>query len=252
MFPFGHLGGQRFPLLDITCLLTRQGIQVAVYLVQADFHGALGGLEGVELTLTGGHGNLLVTKFHPHLLQRQLQGGLLELQGRLFLGGLREASLERGNLGLKFGDLILAPQDAGRCLAGGALCSTSKHPQPSENLARGRDKVPASPCPSRQTQGGVQVGHNQGATKQSRHQRRNRGLDFEHRQGSDHSFGQSREVLGRSRCQDGQRRNAGAPLPIGGQVGQNLRGGLGQLGENDLQVVAQRRFDGQDVGIGDL
>ena len=186
------------------------------------------------------------------MFQGQLQGSLLGLQGRLFFGGLREASLKRGDLGLEFGDLILTPQDAGRCLAGGALCSTSKHPQPSENLARGRDKVPASPCPSRQTQGGIQIRHDERAPEQSRDQWRNRSLDFEHRQGSDHSFGQSREVLGRSRCQDRQRRNASAPLPIGGQVGQNLRSGLGLLGENDLQVVAQRRFDGQDVGIGDL
>ena len=203
LFPFGHLGGQRFALLEIARLLARQGVQVAVHLAQADFQRALGGLEGIELTLTGGHGDLLLTQFHPHLFQRQLQGGLFELQGRLFLGGLREASLKGGDLGLEFGDLIFAPQNAGRCLARGALCSTGKHSQASENLAHRRNKVPASPCPSRQSEGRVQVGHDERATEQSHYQWRNRGLNFENRQGSDHSFGQSRGRLGRSRCQEG-------------------------------------------------
>ena len=199
LLPLGHLGGKRFPLLDIARLLTGQGLEIPIDLSQANLKRPLGGLKCIELALTGGHGDLLLAQFHPHLFESQLQGRLLGLESPLLPTGLGDAVLQRGDLGLEFGDLILATQDARRRLARGALGSTGEYAEPVEDLARGRHEVPAGPSPAGQGQGGVQVGHDQGATQQSRHEGRHRGLDLHDRQRRHHALRQGGHGFGRDR-----------------------------------------------------
>ena len=252
LFPFGHLGGERFPLLNIARFLAGEGLEIAIYLSQPNLQRTLGRLKRIELTLTGRHGDFLLAQFDPNFFETHLKGGLFGLKGALLATGLSNAFLQHCDLRLEFRDLVLASQDARRRFAGCALSTAREHAQPIEDLAGGSDKVPASPGAGRQGLGHRQVGHDERATQQTGHQGRHRGFGFHHRQRQNRAIRQRCGWLDRSRCQQRQRRDAGTALPIGGQIGQNFRSGRGLLSEDNLQVVAQGGFHGQDVGIGHL
>ena len=47
-------------------------------------------------------------------------------------------------------------------------------------------------------------------------------------------------------AQEGERRDARAALFVGAEISKNLMGGLGMLGQHQLQVMAQRGFNRSD------
>jgi hypothetical protein len=216
-------------------------------------------LEGVELALVGGDGDFLGAQFGLGLLEAGLEFGLLRLQGALVSAGFTDLFLELGELALEFGDLVLTGENRGRPCWHRGRRRRCRHPSRVRNLSGLGDEVEGAAGGDPPLGGSMQTSDTiEGGSQEPIDQgRRTSGLVGLDRVGA--IANGSRQGLGRRRVLPGtglgtdpgtresEGGDAGAAFPAGGEVGENVVGGVGLLGQDELEVVAERGFDGGDV-----
>ena len=99
-------------------VLVGEGLDLVDDGIDALVGGKEGLAQGVEFALVGGDGEFLLAEFGLVLLEAGLDLGLFAEQGAFVAAGGLDLILEAGELGLQFGDLVLAAENGGGALAG--------------------------------------------------------------------------------------------------------------------------------------
>jgi hypothetical protein len=133
------------------------------------FEEALGVLEGLKFTLTGGDGNFLGAKIGLGLLEAGLDLGLFGGQGAFLASGFGDLILELGGGGLEFGDLVFASENGGGGLAAAVAVQVAagENAVAIEEFAGGGDKIVEAESGAGGFGGGGEVRGNEGGAKEA-------------------------------------------------------------------------------------
>ena len=263
-FEFVQLRRQRVAFLQTFLLLRGEALDFKNDRLDFLVQQPVGILQRVELALARGDGDFLLAQFRLRLLQRRLQFGLLAQQRAAFAAHLGHAVLERGQFILQIGNLILAAQNGARRLgiAVAVQIAAGVNAVTAQQIALQRDEIAARVAVLDLRRRGRQIRRDERAAEQRLQKPVHRRVRLDDAQRVDNLAaiqGKLRRRAGVSRRHvaverqlvfilvlDGQSRDARAAGLVRAQFGDDFLRGFGLLGQDELQVMAQRIFNRHD------